>query len=568
MEPKNFKAFKTDSGRILIAGDNVKLSEVFEYANQAKQFIVFARNEFSVDIDGWNAQILVFAPEWKIEVDSAADSSSESNSVKSHSESPPKLKDGRCSNFLKDFVKSIKSALPKGVNNEIQQSMDNFINDKLSPKTKVAILFHTTFGDDVRSIYITQLLEEQSPHSKFGHIKSQDFVQVSSDLNGYTDAIIKKTSTEFDEIISEIKEFYFKKDFEKFNFKDSFRYDIFKLKESYLNLNVILMKLAQYAYVHSFVKAIKLECPFLLESKWTNEHIEHLLILNQHYDFLQNLQHKNGKIDISKDLKTNLEYSNDAIKFYNFVDEFHERLSDINKQKLHLHDAFLQAKNVSGYDSFEKSIESAFKTSADLNQFNEHLRDIHDLDFTSRFAAIVHPTLILLCDYYIHGPEIEHEPKSNTLTISGYFVKTSDVAEILRSKKYSLHRMQINIFALNEIWFNEDLDLRGNEMQINLIALKWTWDSSDRFIDLSGVDGKTHFPQRAENGKHGLPGSPGGNGGHFFGIGNVFEKNLKLHVYINGGSGGAGQNGGNGKFLFCATTSIVVQKYNRYALTE
>lgn len=144
--------------------------------------------------------------------------------------------------------------------------------------------------------------------------------------------------------------------------------------------------------------------------------------------------------------------------------------------------------------------------------------------------------------------------KSNegTLTIKGYNVKFSD---FIRSngKLYDLctgKKIQIlNVFVLNSVFIDMDIDASGDELQLTVIAPAWKVYGK-RNINLNGFAGKAHEPATAKPGgkgdKHGQPGNPGGPGGSFLGIGNSFFNGNNLTISANGGNGGRGQNGANG----------------------
>ncbi|MCX4084121.1 hypothetical protein N7281_04565 [Rickettsia hoogstraalii] len=126
----------------------------------------------------------------------------------------------------------------------------------------------------------------------------------------------------------------------------------------------------------------------------------------------------------------------------------------------------------------------------------------------------------------------------------------------------------INVFALNTLFINEDVSLRGNNT-LTVIAPKWQVIGT-RKISLDGVAGESHHNSTVQkhpgftlniihgrskakdgaypgaNGADGQPGGAGGPGGNFFGIGKQFIDGANLTITVNGGIGGSGQDGGNG----------------------
>lgn len=131
----------------------------------------------------------------------------------------------------------------------------------------------------------------------------------------------------------------------------------------------------------------------------------------------------------------------------------------------------------------------------------------------------------------------------NKLTVKGYNVKISDVHKIECSAK------SIEIFALNQLIIDKDIDKTGLEVQLSLIAQTFIIKGT-RSIKLNGISGGERLPPKASvgvgNGRHGKPGNPGVSGGSLMAIGKHFVNDEQLKMYINGGNGGAGQDGGDG----------------------
>lgn len=124
----------------------------------------------------------------------------------------------------------------------------------------------------------------------------------------------------------------------------------------------------------------------------------------------------------------------------------------------------------------------------------------------------------------------EYTCKSDTLIVHAKILKISDIVDIpcIKTSK------RIEIMVTHKIFIDVNLDWNGT-------------------IDLAGSDGKSHDEPQApngvendRNGKIGKPGFPGSPGGSFFGVGEIFSNENSLEIILNGGKGGAGQEGGNG----------------------
>lgn len=138
---------------------------------------------------------------------------------------------------------------------------------------------------------------------------------------------------------------------------------------------------------------------------------------------------------------------------------------------------------------------------------------------------------------------------SQKLVVKGNDIKISDVLNVtcIKNSKF------VEIFALNKLIFDADINKTGQNAEMSIIAP--TWEIIDeRKIILDGKKGKSHSSIKASDGigsfRHGKPGLPGGSGGCFFGIGNDFINGANLKIHINGGLGGPGQNGAKGLSIF------------------
>lgn len=130
---------------------------------------------------------------------------------------------------------------------------------------------------------------------------------------------------------------------------------------------------------------------------------------------------------------------------------------------------------------------------------------------------------------------------SNKITVHGRYVKISNVIQV---ECWQLVK-EIEIFALNKVFIDADIDKTGREVKLSIIAPIWDIIGYRKII-LNLEDGKYQPILYANEGKHGKPGLVGDSAGHIFGIGNKFNNDINLQVFDNGGKGGTGQHGRRG----------------------
>lgn len=126
------------------------------------------------------------------------------------------------------------------------------------------------------------------------------------------------------------------------------------------------------------------------------------------------------------------------------------------------------------------------------------------------------------------------------LVAKGLNVKISDVLKAPCMKE----AIYIEVFALNKLSIDADIDKSGKQAQIILIAPAWEI-RGNREIKLSGIPLKVNETAATE-GKHGSPGNPGQSSGSIFTMGNTFSNDRHLKILVNGGDGGPGLPGANG----------------------
>ncbi|CAG8470027.1 10073_t:CDS:1 [Dentiscutata heterogama] len=89
-------------------------------------------------------------------------------------------------------------------------------------------------------------------------------------------------------------------------------------------------------------------------------------------------------------------------------------------------------------------------------------------------------------------------------------------------------------------------------------SIEITKEKTSDKINIEEINDSIRIKRKASpemHGKDGLPGLPGGNGGHFYAKGRNFVNPSSLTIDISGGDGGKGQDGGNGADGLCGFDS-------------
>lgn len=280
-------------------------------------------------------------------------------------------------------------------------------------------------------------------------------------------------------------------------------------------------------------------------------------------EFLNRIGHKNlfgqGNYNLNKfklnALKTVLDYVESKM-WERFLNELHDRLSEYNVQK-----------NIAQYENEVNEIvekcslmtnQEAFFKDIGLTQFLDRIEKkiyftVKNFKINSskamRLNSVLHQTM----------NHIDTSCSSDKFVVRGYNVKVSDFINVTCKVKF------MEVFALNKVIFDANINKTGEKVQLSIMAP--TWDIVERTrIDLSGAPGqghpnitddentKYHMGRRSAKGKSGLAGNPGNAAGHLFGIGKHFINEKLLEISVNGGKGGAGQDGAPGNLnliIFC-----------------
>lgn len=265
-------------------------------------------------------------------------------------------------------------------------------------------------------------------------------------------------------------------------------------------------------------------------------------ILN-HYDFFEFLKMYNGNSSEENSLVFNLPNSinliNESFKWYGFLINLQDFLSINNL------DEIVNVESLKP-NEMKSIVDIGLKPVLDHTKSKFHL-EVENMPINSfqleKLISILHQNTV----------EKMFFKCTAKLTVTGKTIKISDVLVI---PCYDYTHL-IEVFALNKLIIDVDINKTGKGAQISLIAPAWEI-SGKRKIILDGAPGKEQLDANArsgvglkKNGEIGKPGWPGGNGGGFLGIGDKFINDRNLEIHVNGGKGGSGQHGGNGSTHFC-----------------
>ncbi|XP_018020421.2 uncharacterized protein LOC108676795, partial [Hyalella azteca] len=240
-------------------------------------------------------------------------------------------------------------------------------------------------------------------------------------------------------------------------------------------------------------------------------------------------------------------YLKESQGWYEFLTNLYEKLStyDVQKNRMKYNVAHIADWGQEG------KLQGISITHHNFRQFMEKIKEFHVIGY-NEVANIAADELrveelkqvaSLTLDGRLHAL-----CQSNKLTIKGGYIRLSEVIVEIGNCKQN----RTEIFALNKIFVDENLNKEGEKFKLVMIAPTWEVIGR-RTINLSGADAPPHNPRKASDGEvdgrrgaDGRPGLPGGPAGSFFGVGTTFLNGNMLNIMANGGNGGDGQDGGNG----------------------
>ncbi|KAF8764966.1 hypothetical protein HNY73_022989 [Argiope bruennichi] len=328
--------------------------------------------------------------------------------------------------------------------------------------------------------------------------------------------------------------------------------DIFKLTEDIKRLRNI----------DSLVKKLQLNTN-ILGIRATKRYLIKMANEGRYFMFLSFLSDKildNGSSTWSKPFVETKDIIQKSDKWYKFLSDLFIKFSDYNTQM----------RRKSYIDFLEGSTKSDIFKETNITPINLQifLSKIKNLN-VAEYESIKNITLTesqlnelnQLVDLTLKH-KINIECSETHMFVKGDYVSLQEVHRILFAhddKKcrefyhWRSHRKFVNIFALNTLFIDRDLDVQGDAIQIIFISPRWEV-IGNRVINLNGLKGMPHSINKAydgrypgNNGSDGKPGKPGGPGEIFFGIGETFVNGANLTITANGGAGGPGQHGGRGR---------------------
>lgn len=148
------------------------------------------------------------------------------------------------------------------------------------------------------------------------------------------------------------------------------------------------------------------------------------------------------------------------------------------------------------------------------------------------------------------------ECSANRIRVKGDFISIRHVIET--AADCWANATKIDLFALNTVFIDADIDKRDENVNFTIISPAWEIIPSNqtRQILLIGKNITEELPraqngissiEHNRNGTKGMQGIRGGAGGNILCIGHWFINDQQLRIDLSGGKGGPGQIGGNGK---------------------
>lgn len=266
--------------------------------------------------------------------------------------------------------------------------------------------------------------------------------------------------------------------------------------------------------------------------------------------FLESLNNGNlpQSIAIENGLTTTLQYLSESMQWYKFMSDLHNILSEFKvQQNIEQYNAIALRNTINRLiEHAERENSQIFFEDTGINEFIGRISDKTNIELENiqlntlklkSFNHLLEQSMII---------KIRPLCTPDVLIVKGNFIKTSELINIQCEAKL------IKLLAFVKIFIDADVNQAGKELHI----ISPSWEIvNERSINLSGQPGES-YNHSASNGDKGMPGKagepgkPGKSAGHFFGIGDSFTNGQNLTIFVNGGMGGAGQNGGNGSYFF------------------
>lgn len=417
-------------------------------------------------------------------------------------------------------------------------------------------------GDEYLRISILRLADQ------LGSVKNMTVLQdekkaIATVINQNLE-YVNKDDTDFDYLISEQSKDYIRKLFEdnQNDLKSTYTIDS-RIKDFYMQQEELSKDAAELyehidtaykcfaevnatepkAFISEVVKALN-----ILDASVSINGLYNILNQTDSVDFLKKISNWNStdSLEIEVGLPKTMQYLSESRTWYNFLNNLNDHLSKYDMQdhdgKEHFTPDIIEQMSI-GENETKSVNEIGLKPLLDGIDSKLYL-DIEHMPVNSArlntLKSMLHQTL---------NYDIETKCITDKLVVTGQNIKMSEVMQILCKKPIQY----IEVFALNKLYIDTDIDKTGQSVQISLISPIWEIVNQRKII-LDGKAGKPLHEERARNGigrmkdgEAGKPGNPGQPAGHFLGIGQKFINEQNLQVHVNGGAGSNGQHGGKGQ---------------------
>lgn len=464
----------------------------------------------------------------------------------------------------------VKTKIRNDVPNAISNLRENYIEqDESDPEILNALetfFFYSARNEssEVNSTTLKPLLDiipDKHFHKLSRNFEFLDFLQLLNDpdhmlsfhifremklrIDDMHEHTENNISNGIDSILNAAKEFYLQKE----------RQNYLKLEEMAETTAMIHKKLSQISTksIDSFVNGLM---NVIRDLKIENS-IGNITRISRELEFLR-IMHKDDAAlfeKIVESLETCKKYFDDFQNWYNFLLDLRNFLLTYSAQNDTLRSE--------GSKLMVQSIDDGERSASEigLKPILDALNDKRYSDVIENMKINVFKLKAVQALWSQTMADIKISCKSDDkLIVKGYVVLMSKVieAECWSTAKF------IDIFALNKVFIDVDVDKNRKQAAISIISPIWEIILSEiekyeqkykriSMIGEHGIDYTTaanNAKKNRENGEIGLPGRPGGPGGNFLGIGSLFINEQHLLIDVNGGHGGEGQRGGNGKRIW------------------
>ncbi|XP_065208852.1 uncharacterized protein LOC135837488 [Planococcus citri] len=471
----------------------------------------------------------------------------------------PKKTDENIISTIAAFIKKAKNELQLNSNSNVDNTdaiklLDIVLQQDGNTYTKIAI---SRSPDEIGLLSEIPMAQENTEKLK-DMLSKMKFIEKNDSDFGYI--IPKKSLIDIDHIMDEIgrnaatSAREIGKEMQKYlSYEEERFYDISKLYNLTSTRYDELQKLQEKVSNQHEIKKCARELDNSAASMNINSIYQKTLIIYGDYlSFLHEVSNHsiNNEFQCADGLQDVIQFSYRSKKWYYFLNKLYEKLSDYETQSNTLNSPCTSfADHV--FNHIESKKNSEFKIDPVAlkkcypsyeSEFEDMKSVIVDKPKLEALGKVLRMTL---------KSNLSCSCDSNKLVIKGQYVKLEDVPNIQNTYCGGTPK-SIEIFALNEVFINEDLDKTGAAVQLSIVAPVWNIQGSRR-ITLDGESAKAHYSAKARDGEclgargtDGLSGLPGGSAGNFFGVGDTFKNLQGLTISARGGNGGPGQNGGDG----------------------